>query len=90
MDLTCGSLIHHCDDMMETLFDEDSGLGMDFDFRNVSIQNKSFQTDIEVEISNNRFNPATFLCLFQARSCIYNFICRGLFLCSVILCSDER
>ena len=59
MDLTCGSLIHHCDDMMETLFDEDSGLGMDFDFRNVSIQNKSFQIDIEVEISNNRFNPAT-------------------------------
>jgi len=32
----------------------------------------------------NRFNPATFLCLYQARSWISNTICHGFFLCSVI------
>lgn len=37
MDLPCDSFFQKCDDMMAALFDDDdSGLGMDFDFRNVS------------------------------------------------------
>ena len=35
MDLPCNGYLPQCDEIMAALFD-DSGLGMDFDFRNVS------------------------------------------------------
>jgi hypothetical protein len=31
----------------------------------------------------NWFNPVSLLCLFQARTCISNIICRGIFSCSI-------
>ncbi|XP_052099031.1 synaptic vesicular amine transporter-like [Mytilus californianus] len=59
MDLPCDSFFQKCDDMMAALFDDDdSGLGMDFDFRNDGAISPVKQTAISQK-RQRRFSPET-------------------------------
>ncbi|XP_063435425.1 M-phase inducer phosphatase-like [Mytilus trossulus] len=57
MDLPCDSFFQKCDDMMAALFDDDdSGLGMDFDFRNDGTISPAKPTD-KLQKRQRRFSP---------------------------------